>query len=118
VTTTLIATRPALSANLALALVVPASPVQGPWWTAVALGIARDLTLCTSFGHGFVRGRIQTRAVSLYNAVDRFSCPVVLGAAVVALLHSPGAPLAWPPHIAIDRAVGYGLRAPHGFKRP
>lgn len=117
VPTTFVATRRALDAGLALALLGACLAVHGPWWPAVALGIAPDLALLAGFGSGLAHGQIHPRAVPLYNALHRFHGPVVLGAAFVALGLSPLAPLAWALHVAVDRTVGYGLRGSDGFQR-
>src|SRR5262249_16903775 len=116
-TTTLIATRRSLYAGIALALLGACLAVQGSWWIAVAFGIAPDLALLAGFGRGLAGGQIHPRAVPLYNALHRFHGPVVIGATFVALGLSPLVPLAWALHVAIDRTVGYGLRAPDGFQR-
>jgi hypothetical protein len=90
------------------------------WWPVVVFALAPDLPLFLGVGRGLERGRLHPRAVPLYNAVHRFWGPLVLAAfALVASLPAAWlvAALTWATHIAIDRAVGYGLRAPDGFQR-
>ena len=83
-------------------------------------GSAPDVPLLLGAGSGLERGQLHPRAVPLYNLVHRFWGPLVLGAVALAA----GLPaawlvgaLAWATHVAVDRAVGYGLRAPDGFQR-
>jgi hypothetical protein len=74
---------------------------------------APDLALFAGIGPNLAEGQLHPRAVPLYNALHRFAGPVLL-----ALV--PGfqlAATAWALHIALDRAVGYSLRAPDGFQR-
>src|SRR5215831_2731387 len=100
-TATLITTRRAMYAGLALALLGACLTVQGPWWVAVAFGIAPDLALLVGFGRGLAHGQIHPRAVPLYNALHRFYGPALLCGAFIALGLSPLAPLAWALHIAV-----------------
>jgi Domain of unknown function (DUF4260) len=90
------------------------------WWPAVVFGLGPDLTLLFGAGRGLERGRLHPRAVPLYNAAHRFWGPLALGAVALAA----GLPaawlvgaLAWATHVAVDRAVGYGLRTRDGFQR-
>jgi hypothetical protein len=88
-------------------------------WQFFAFGAAPDLALFVGIGSGLEKGQLHPRAVPLYNAVHRFPIPVALAAVAVAALpagYLVGA-LAWGLHIAIDRTVGYGLRARDGFQR-
>jgi hypothetical protein len=59
--------------------------------------------------------------VRLYNLVHRPWLPLA-SMTVSALVGQPAAALftlgcAWLAYVAIDRACGYGLRAPDGFRR-
>ena len=70
--------------------------------------------------HGASRQQLHPRAVPLYNALHRFVGPALLAAAALSgLVGSWGlvAALAWAFHVALDRAVGYGLRTREGFQR-
>jgi hypothetical protein len=86
---------------------------DGHLWQFFAFGAAPDLALFAGIGAGLAKGQLHPRAVPLYNALHRFPGPVILAFVPGFLL----AALAWGLHIAIDRAVGYGLRSPDGFQR-
>lgn len=108
----------ALAAGLVACTVLEAIS-HGAGWPAVAGALAPDLTLLAGGGKGLARGQLHPRAVPAYNAVHRFWGPVAL--MVVAALALPAgwfvAGLAWASHVAVDRAVGYGLRDAQGFQR-
>ena len=82
-----------------------------PWWLFVALILAPDLSMI-----GYAGG-LRVGAAT-YNAAHTYAFPVVLAA--VGLI--AGADVAvevgliWMAHIGIDRAIGYGLKYPSGFK--
>ena len=116
-TATLANHRRLLYAGLSLVLLAACLAVEGPWWQAVAFGLAPDLALVPGFSPGVERGQLHPHAVPLYNALHRFIGPVVVGVAFVALGLSPLGPLAWALHVAFDRTVGYGLRSRDGFQR-
>ena len=67
------------------------------------------------------RGQIHPRAVGLHNTVHRFWGPIALaalaGLGVLSVGFLIGA-LTWAFHIALDRALGYGLRSGDGHQRP
>jgi hypothetical protein len=90
------------------------------WWPVVAFGLGPDLALLLGAGKRLERGQLHPRAVPLYNAVHRFWGPLALGIAALAA-SLPAAwlvgALAWATHVAVDRAVGYGLRTRDGFQR-
>ncbi|MGD9573169.1 MAG: DUF4260 family protein [Thermoleophilia bacterium] len=89
-------------------------------WIVLAFAIAPDLALPAGGGRGLDRGQLHPRAVPLYNALHRLWGPVVLAAVALAGLLPAAwlaAALAWAAHIALDRAAGYGLRAPDGRQR-
>ncbi|MEA2249332.1 MAG: hypothetical protein QOH46_3861 [Solirubrobacteraceae bacterium] len=93
---------------------------HGHWGAALAGGLGPDLALLLGGGAGLVPGQLHARAVPLYNALHRFSGPVaLLAAASLGLLGGAWliAGLAWAAHVALDRAVGYGLRTEDGFQR-
>ena len=91
----------------------------GYWWLA-AFVMAPDVALFVGFGTGLEKGQLHRRAVPLYNLLHRFWGPLVLGALTIATLIPSGfllGALAWALHIALDRAIGYGLRTRDGFQR-
>jgi hypothetical protein len=60
-------------------------------------------------------GRLAPRAVPLYNALHRAAGPALLAAASPVLGRTAlGVALVWASHVAVDRALGYGLRARDG----
>jgi pimeloyl-ACP methyl ester carboxylesterase len=86
-------------------------------WHIVAFAFAPDLPLL--IGGGREKGRIGRWAVRPYNVTHRFVGPVVLAVISLGLGAAwlTGA-LAWAAHIALDRSLGFGLRAPDGSIRP
>ena len=69
---------------------------------------------------GLEQGQLHPRAVRLYNLLHRF-CGRRSSRALAARRADPvrlavGA-LAWAFHVALDRAIGYGLRTRDGFQR-
>jgi pimeloyl-ACP methyl ester carboxylesterase len=86
-------------------------------WHIVAFALAPDLPLL--IGGSRERGRIRRWAVRPYNVTHRFVGPVVLATISLGLGAAwlAGA-LAWAAHIALDRSLGFGLRAPDGSIRP
>jgi Domain of unknown function (DUF4260) len=109
-----------LAATLLTAVVLEVVGHETGYWQLVAFGLGPDLALLLGMGGGLARGRLHPRAVPLYNALHRFWGPVALAALVLAadlpVAYLVGA-LAWAFHVALDRAVGYGLRTPDGFQR-
>ena len=90
------------------------------YWQLAAFGAGPDLALLLGAGAGLARGQLHPRAVPAYNLLHRLAGPVALLA--VGFLAGLGpawvvAALAWALHVALDRAVGYGLRTPEGFQR-
>lgn len=100
-------------------LVAATSTQETPYWVAVAGALAPDAALLLGIGRGLARGQIHPRAVPLYNGAHRFWGPAAVGAAAVALASASVfvVALAWAFHVALDRAVGYGLRTRDGFQR-
>ncbi|WP_021596021.1 MULTISPECIES: DUF4260 family protein [Actinomadura] len=90
---------------------------------ALAFFIAPDLTFLAGLrdAHTTERGQLPARAVPYYNAAHRALVPFAL-----MIAYAVG-PIFWPPifaglcgwmaHIALDRALGYGLRGKDGFQR-
>ena len=94
------------------ALAVVCYAISGfSWWLFALLILAPDLSML-----GYLAGP-RAGAVA-YNALHILIAPIVLGLAGV-LLAAPVAiavGLIWIAHIAIDRALGYGLKLPTGFQ--
>jgi hypothetical protein len=82
-----------------------------PWWLLVVLALAPDLSMA-----GYLMGPAVGAAI--YDIAHTSSLPVILAAiGVVAdaeTLVQLG--LIWLAHIGVDRAIGYGLKYPTGFK--
>jgi hypothetical protein len=82
-----------------------------PWWLFLALVLAPDLSMI-----GYVAG--PTIGTATYNAAHTYLLPVILAAVGVIgdadIAIQLG--LIWLTHIGVDRAVGYGLKYPTGFK--
>jgi Domain of unknown function (DUF4260) len=81
------------------------------WWLLLVLALAPDLAML-----GYAAGpRVGATA---YDLVHTYVGPVLLGAAGVIWSSDAALALAliWLTHIGVDRAVGYGLKYPSGFK--
>jgi hypothetical protein len=92
----------------------------GGGWLALGFALMPDLGLIAGMQRGLQKGQLAPRAVPIYNALHRFVGPVVLAALTLAGVFPAlwlSAALGWALHIAIDRAVGYGLRGADGFQR-
>jgi hypothetical protein len=71
-------------------------------------------------GSGLAKGQFHPRTVGAYNLMHRFWAPLAMLAIAAAGLLSVGfliGALTWAFHVAVDRALGFGLRAPDGFQR-
>jgi Domain of unknown function (DUF4260) len=82
-----------------------------PWWLLVVLALAPDLAML-----GYVAG--QRVGAAVYDLAHTYVLPVALLAAGV-MADSDAAlrvSLIWLTHIGVDRAIGYGLKYPTGFK--
>ena len=106
----------AAAAALLLAAAILAA-ADGMGWIVVAGLVAPDLPLLAGGGRDLARGQLHPRAVPAYNAAHRLAGPLVLIAAGVFAPAMLVAGLAWAAHVAVDRAVGYGLRDAAGFQR-
>lgn len=103
--------------NAAVAIMIFVVFVAGgyPWWALFALFLVFDLSAL-----GYLGG--ARRGALFYNAVHNYTGPAVLGA-VTAVGAAQGANLwvvalvasAWAFHVAVDRALGYGLKTADGF---
>jgi hypothetical protein len=82
-----------------------------PWWLLVALVLAPDLSMV-----GYLGG--PNVGAMAYDAAHTYVLPIVLVAA--GILIDARIPielgLIWFAHIGVDRAIGYGLKYPTGFK--
>jgi Domain of unknown function (DUF4260) len=81
------------------------------WWLFALLILAPDLSML-----GYLAGpRI---GAICYNALHILIAPLVLALAGKLLANSTLTAIAliWIAHIAIDRALGYGLKLPTGFQ--
>jgi hypothetical protein len=109
-----------LGSTLVLAIVFWLSRHDASYWLLPAFGAGPDIALFLGLGGGLAKGQLHPRAVGLYNALHRAWGPLILLALASASV-LPGslvvAALAWGFHIALDRAVGYGLRDRDGFQR-
>jgi hypothetical protein len=82
-----------------------------PWWLLLVLALAPDLSMV-----GYLAG--PTFGTTAYDAAHTYVSPIVLVTAGV--LTDSSIPtelgLIWFTHIGVDRALGYGLKYPTGFK--
>ncbi len=112
-----------LWASVALALITAITLTvhrSGGGWYVLAFIMMPDVAGLTGISTTLAKGQMHPRAVPLYNALHRFVAPVLLGVlAFVEVIPSVWlvAALTWSLHIAIDRAVGYGLRTREGYQR-
>ena len=109
--------RPLILPRLAWALIgISALAVAvvaiGPW--AFALWLVPDAALLVGGRGG---GRIAPWAVPFYNAAHALPGPLALGAAAVAAPALLPLAVLWLSHVALDRSIGYGLRAADGTQR-
>jgi hypothetical protein len=110
----------ALVAPMLLAALALEVGRSGHWAPALAGLILPDLALALGADGGLAAGRLHPRAVPAYNAVHALWGPVALVALAssgVIALPWLVAGLAWATHVAVDRAMGYGLRDRRGFQR-
>jgi hypothetical protein len=105
-----------LVAALAVAATVAVTP--GLWWFPLAVFLAFDLSAL-----GYLRS--PATGALCYNAVHSYVGPAVLATAALVVSTSAAATspwlvlvaLAWAFHVAVDRALGYGLKLPDSFSR-
>ncbi|EMA62820.1 DUF4260 domain-containing protein [Halorubrum kocurii] len=84
----------------------------GPLWLFAVLALAPDVSMLA-----YLAG--PRLGSSVYNAFHTSLAPLALGAAGAWLGATPlvWVALVWAAHVGADRAVGYGLKYPTGFKR-
>jgi hypothetical protein len=109
-----------LGVLLLTAIVLEAAKHGTGYWQIAAFALGPDLALFYGAASGLAKGQLHPRAVGVYNLVHRFWGPLLL--ATLAGLHVFGlgffiGALAWAFHVALDRALGYGLRTRDGFQR-
>jgi hypothetical protein len=82
-----------------------------PWWLLVALALAPDLAM-VAYAAGPRLG------AAAYDVMHTYALPVIVGAAGVVADGEAAVAVAliWLTHIGVDRAIGYGLKYPSGFK--
>lgn len=82
-----------------------------PVWLFVVLALVPDLSML-----GYLAG--ARAGSSLYNAFHTYVAPIAFGAVGFWTGTTPlvWVALVWIAHIGMDRAVGYGLKYPTGFK--
>jgi hypothetical protein len=109
-----------LAALLLAAIVLETVKHGTDYWQLAGFGLGPDVALFYGAGSGLVKGQLHPRAVGLYNLLHRFWLPAALltlaGIGLLPLGFVIGA-TTWAFHIALDRAVGYGLRTRDGFQR-
>ena len=82
-----------------------------PWWLFLILVLAPDLSMA-----GYAAG--PKVGAAAYDAAHTYSLPIVL-AAIGVMADAETAvqvSLIWFAHLGVDRAIGYGLKYPSGFK--
>jgi len=81
------------------------------WWLFAGLILARDLSML-----GYLAGP-RVGAIA-YNALHILLVPLILALAgyVFGSAMATAVALIWIAHIAIDRALGYGLKLPSSFQ--
>ena len=99
-------------AVIGIAALTVAVVVIGPW--ALALWLVPDAALLLG---GRSEGRIAPWAVPFYNAAHALPGPCALAAAALAAPAVAPFAVLWLSHVALDRSIGYGLRAADGGQR-
>ena len=99
------------STVIAIAVVIATVALGYDWWWLLVLFLAFDLSAL-----GYLAGpRIGAHA---YNAVHTYWGPAALAAVALTTNASWAGivALAWAFHVAVDRALGYGLKLPDDFQ--
>jgi hypothetical protein len=110
----------ALGALLLAATILETVKHGTGYWQLAVFGLGPDVALLVGAGAGLAHGQLHPRAVGLYNLLHRFWGPVLLAVLAASGLLPIGffiGALAWAFHIALDRALGYGLRTRDGYQR-
>ena len=109
-----------LAALLLAAIVFEAFTSGTGYWQIAAFGLGPDLALFYGASTGLAKGQLHPRAVGAYNVMHRFWGPAAMLGLVAFGLIGVGfliGALAWAFHVALDRAIGYGLITHDGFQR-
>lgn len=107
------------AAGAGVAALAAALWIADPMWPVWVALVAPDLAGLAGIGRGLAPKQMHPRGVPWYNAAHRLVGPLATIAAGLVL----GTPLvgavglAWLAHLLIDRAAGYTLRGPDGFRR-
>ncbi len=98
------------------ALIAYAIPLQGSWPMFLLLFLVPDVSL---IGYALAQPlRLPSAlAPAFYNVLHTYSIPLVLllGAWHLHWLHTEQIAVIWISHIAVDRALGFGLKFPDSF---
>ena len=83
-----------------------------PWWLFFALLLVPDLSLLAFLINPAIGARV-------YNIIHSYTLPLALAAAALLTNRTAALPylLIWTAHVAMDRALGYGLKYPEAFGR-
>ena len=109
----------AATATLAAAIALYLQGSVGSW-VLPALWLGPDIAFLVGVGEtgGRAPGQMPDRAVRPYNLLHRMSGPIALFATAVSVLPPSflvGA-LLWTVHTCFERALGYGLGTPAGWR--
>jgi len=85
--------------------------LDGAWWLLLVLALAPDLGMVGYLANARV-------GAWTYNATHVYAAPLALGVAGATVDSRLAALVAvvWTAHIGADRALGYGLKEPTGFR--
>lgn len=83
-----------------------------PWWIFVVLFLVPDLSFLGYLANAPFGARV-------YNTVHSYTVPVAIACVTLVRNHAAALPylFIWTAHIAMDRALGYGLKYPEAFGR-
>lgn len=103
-------------AVIALLMIVALYFTMPPWWLVVLVLIAPDLSMAAYW----LGPRL---GAAIYNLAHWLVLPILLGMADMTFQAMDAGlglgtmiAMIWTLHIAIDRALGYGLKHPTGFR--
>lgn len=103
------------NAAIAVAILLAMVAFGQPWWLLLAAFLLFDLSAV-----GYLRGS-RAGAVS-YNVIHNYAGPAITAALYLALLIADHQVIwlsllaaCWAFHVAVDRALGYGLKLDEGF---
>ncbi|PYF97797.1 protein of unknown function [Georgenia satyanarayanai] len=103
------------NAAIAVAILLAMVAFGRPWWLLLAAFLLFDLSAV-----GYLRG--PRAGAASYNAVHSYTGPAAVSALSLALLVADHQVVwlfllaaCWAFHVAVDRALGYGLKLDEGF---